>query len=163
MARPHGVAYIAGMTSETTPLVAASADHLERDIAVASRRPVPVLITAPPGGADTIVRAIAARAGTPAIDTCDVAAGDNVLTAFAKHDAAGAAGRSAILWIKDVHLLKPFHQAALGTLLSERAGAWHPAHRIVASTTVDLFERIGLKAFDRRLFYRLNTIHIVAG
>ena len=165
MVKPSSVPYIAGMTSETSPLAPASAGHFDNDVAIAVRRAVPVLVTASPERAVAIVRAIAARAGVAIHDivTCDIAAGANVLASIAACDPNGSPGRSRVLWLKDVHLLTPFQQAALANALSDPAGYVRArARHIVASTDVDLFERIGARTFDRRLFYCLNTVHIMA-
>jgi len=140
-------------------------DELEAEISVAARSGSPVLITAPPGYALSIVRAIAARdhRGQAAILTCDSVAGDDVITAIADNTLGVVTDcGSAILWLKEVHALKSDEQAAVMDLIARqpvRRNGEGP--RIVTSSSVDLFDRVAKGLFDAGLFYRLNTIHIV--
>jgi sigma54-dependent transcription regulator len=169
---------IAIMTSESTmapisgppmpPHVPNNSSHqLAADIKLAARCTAPVLITAPVDDTLPIVLAIAARnhhesSGPATIVTCDPAAGDDVAAAIAATGRNGAAKGGAILWLKEVHALGSSEQAAVMDLLGGRGGAPGRTPRVIASSTVDLFDRVAAGAFDARLFYRLNTIHIVA-
>jgi hypothetical protein len=60
--------------------------------------------------------------------------------------------------VHDVDALDPAQQSALMPLV---AGA--RACRIIATTSVPLFERVLQGSFDSGLFYALNTIHIKVG
>jgi hypothetical protein len=136
--------------------------QLESDIKVAVRHRVPVLITAPVDDATTIVRAIAESIQhRPAAEvvTCDSATCDDIVAAIAGSGHGSGTGRDTIVWLKDVHGLKPTEQAVTMDLLT----AWRTDRmpRIIASSSVDLFDLVKAGAFDARLFYRLNTIHII--
>ena len=67
--------------------------------------------------------------------------------------------RGAILWLKEVHRFTSAQQAAVMKLVE--AAQARPIARIVASSSVDLFDLVERGSFDARLFYRLNTIHLI--
>ena len=145
-----------------------SAKKFEADISLAAVSLAPVLITAPPGDALRIVRAIAARerrGHAREVLTCDVAAGDDVVGAIAGNRLRIATDHgTAILWVGEVHALKRRDQVALMKLLAyPSTGRGGDVPRIVASSSVDLRDRVATGRFDARLFYRLNIIHIVVG
>ena len=48
-------------------------------------------------------------------------------------------------------------------LVADSAGRPRAACRIIATTSVPLFERVIQGSFDSDLFYRLNRIHIKGG
>jgi len=135
--------------------------HLQADIDLAARRTAPVLVTAPPGHAATIVQAIAARSHRDLVPVAapHPASNDDVVTAIAESRLAIATPRGAILWLKEVHRFTSAQQAAV-TKLVEAAQARDIA-RIIASSSVDLFDLVERGSFDARLFYRLNTIHLI--
>jgi DNA-binding NtrC family response regulator len=67
------------------------------------------------------------------------------------------------LFLSEVGKLGPEHQARLLKALTECAVASWPepvTPRIIAFTSEPLFDRANDGAFDLRLFYRLNVIHI---
>ena len=168
MAEAASAAYIASMNSGITmPSIDhqephARGRHLQAEIDLAARRTAPVLITAPPGCAATIVQAIAARSHRDLIPVAPHAgAADDVLTAIAENRLGIRTARAAILWLKEVHRLNAAQQTAAMKLVEAGTGQVRPAARIVASTSVDLFELVERGSFDARLFYRLNTIHLV--
>jgi two-component system, NtrC family, C4-dicarboxylate transport response regulator DctD len=169
MAAAASAAYIASMNSGIAmPSIDhqephARGHHLHAEIDLAAGRTAPVLITAPPGCAATIVQAIAARSHRDLIPVAAPHAGaaDDVLTAIAENRLGIRTARAAILWLKEVHRLNAAQQAATMKLVEAGAGQVCPAARIVASTSVDLFELVERGSFDARLFYRLNTIHLV--
>jgi Sigma-54 interaction domain len=141
-------------------------DSFEADISLAAMTLAPVLITAPPDDARRIVRAIAARerrGRVREILTCDAAAGDDVVGAIADNRLRIATDHgTAILWVEEVHALKLRDQVALMKMLAyPRTGRGGDVPRIVASSSVDLCDRIAKGRFYARLFYRLNIIHIV--
>jgi hypothetical protein len=143
-----------------------SAKDFEADISLAAMSLAPVLITAPPDDALRIVREIAARerrGHAREILTCDAAAGADVYGAIADNRLRIATDHgTAILWVGEVHALKSREQVALITLLAyPRTGRGGDVPRIVASSSVDLYDCVAQGKFDARLFYRLNTIHIV--
>jgi len=149
------------------PMDGDAARAFEDDIALAAMSLTPVLITAPPDDALRIVRAIAARERRGRVRevlTCDAAAGDDVIGAIADNRLRIATDHgTAILWVGEVQALKPCDQVALMKLLAHPDRRGGEAPRIVASSSVDLFDCIARGRFDSRLFYRLNIIHIVVG
>jgi hypothetical protein len=60
--------------------------------------------------------------------------------------------------VHDVDMLDPAQQSALMPLVARARGC-----RIIATTSVPLFERVLQGSFDSGLFYCLNTIHIKVG
>ena len=143
-----------------------AAKAFEDDITLAAMSLAPVLITAPPTDALRIVRAIAARerrGHVREVLTCDAAAGDDVIGAIAANRLRIATDHgTAILWVGEVHALKSRDQFALMKLLAyPSTGRGGDVPRIAASSSVDLCDCIAKGTFDRRLFYRLNIIHIV--
>jgi two-component system, NtrC family, C4-dicarboxylate transport response regulator DctD len=135
--------------------------HLQADIDLAARRTAPVLVTAPPGYAATIVQAIAARSHRDLLPIAapHPAAKDDVVTAIAESRLGITTSRGAILWLKEVHRFTSAQQAAVMKLVE--AAQARPIARIVASSSVDLFDLVERGSFDARLFYRLNTIHLI--
>jgi hypothetical protein len=123
------------------------------DILLAARSTCAVLITAPPDEALEIARAIAIEEGSA----------DRLLV----HDSATAAASDLpeshpgplILLLREVHDLTPGRQRLLMDLLEERQGA---SPRIIASSSVSLYDRVKEGTFDAGLYYRLNAVHIVA-
>ena len=131
----------------------------EADIRLARSLDGQVLISAPPERALAVAERIgtgATRAGAAArVEVCDVALGQDVLTAIAQ---PADANRPSILLLREVHTLSAGQQCALKRLLIGPRGR---ASRLVASSSVSLFDRVREGAFDADLFYHLNTIHIV--
>ena len=137
--------------------------QLALDIRLASRTTSPVLISAPADCAENIARAIAAfscvRHG-PGVVVCDCAEGGNVTRAV--EDARAAVGSADVtLVLREVHALCAAGQreatCLIGALPRDAAGA----PRIIATSSVSLFDRVRNGAFDEQLFYRLNVLHIV--
>ena len=124
------------------------------DILLAARSSCAVLITAPPNDALQIAQAIASERGC----------GDQLLVrdfgpAGARaSDLSDAPQRPLILLLREVHDLSPRQQELLMELIEEGHGS---PPRIIASSSVSLFERVQQGAFDPRLFYRLNAVHVV--
>jgi Sigma-54 interaction domain len=139
--------------------------HLQADIDLAARRTAPVLVTAPSGCAATIVQAIAARSHRDLVPVTapHPAAADDVLIAIAENRLDIRTPRGVLLWLKDVHRLNAAQQAAVTTLIEAGTAPAQACSvaRIVASSSVDLFDLVERGSFDARLFYRLNTIHVM--
>jgi hypothetical protein len=122
------------------------------DILLAARADCAVLITARPEEALEIAQAIASERGC----------GDRLLV----HDSGTEHGsdlraqseNALILLFREVHALTPRQQALLMELLEDRQGI---PPRIIASSSVSLYDRVREGAFDARLYYRLNTVHVV--
>jgi hypothetical protein len=125
----------------------------EADIYIAARSSCAVLITALPEDALEIARAIATA---DRLLVCDFGAG----AASRAAELSSLEQTPRILLLREVHDLTPRQQELLMELLEEGHGGRGP--RIFASSSVSLFDRVQVGAFDARLFYRLNTVHVVA-
>jgi DNA-binding NtrC family response regulator len=73
-----------------------------------------------------------------------------------------AAGGSLLLTMAED--MPPAVQGVLADLMDDRRRAEAPAStaRLISGTTVSLFDRVTAGTFSDRLFYRLNSIHLVA-
>ncbi|MEF3264363.1 sigma-54 factor interaction domain-containing protein, partial [Campylobacter jejuni] len=70
--------------------------------------------------------------------------------------------RPAIVLLQEVHALSLSEQAEVDDRLAElRASRPAAGVRFIASSSMPLFEKVQEGAFDERLFYRLNVIHMV--
>lgn len=136
--------------------------ELYADIAVAVSHPAPVLITAPMPCAQAIVHAIVSSnhdVEGPEMVSYEVGKGE-LADALAEGRRAAARHGRAVLWLKEVHRLESEAQRSLmGEMTEEPADS--EVLQIIASSTADLYQYVNAGAFDARLFYRLNTIHIV--
>lgn len=130
------------------------------DMAVAARTSLPVLISAPPERARQMAIEIAVGPdGDGADGVVVVDAADHHYLQSTLMLAAGAPlSHLRAVVVYDVDALDLAHQSALMPLV---AGA--RACRIIATTSVPLFERVLQGSFDSGLFYALNTIHIKVG
>jgi hypothetical protein len=123
------------------------------DILLAASSTCAVLISAPPHDALEIARAIATERGC--IDRL-------LVQDFGSAEASGflePRQSPLLLLLREVHDLTPRQQALLMELLEERHGT---PPRIIASSSVSLYERVKEGTFDARLYYRLNTVHVIA-
>jgi len=137
--------------------------QLALDIRLASRICAPVLISAPSDCAENVARAIAAfscvRHG-PGVVVCDCAQGGSVTRAV--EDARGAVGSADVtLVLREVHALGAAGQREAACLIAALPPDAAAAPRIIATSSVSLFDRVRDGTFDERLFYRLNVVHIV--
>jgi len=140
--------------------------QLALDIHVAARTRAPVLISAPPDCAENVARAIAAFSSVskgPDVVVCDCAGGDSPVAAVASARATrGADADQTTLLLREVHELGETDQSEVARVVCAPGGAeWTNAPRIIATTSVSLFDRVRSGRFDARLFYRLNILHII--
>ena len=150
-----------------TPLSADFRDgwtrELHADIEVAVSHATPVLITAPMPCAQAIVHAIVSshhQVESPEMVSYEVGEGE-LADALAEGRRAAARHGRAVLWLKEVHRLEnAAQQSLMGEMTEDSADS--EILQIIASSTADLYEYVNAGSFDARLFYRLNTIHIVA-
>jgi transcriptional regulator of acetoin/glycerol metabolism len=134
------------------------------DMAVVARTSVPVLISAPRKAALSMAIEVAAKSGghggTAAavlmVDAADDRAVESTFTRAAEADP----GHLRAVVVRDVDALAPAQQAALRGLVAESGDR---ACRIIATTSVPLFERVRQGSFDARLFYSLNVVHLRVG
>lgn len=154
------------MSPERRPYVE---KELEDDVEIAARSRVPVLITAPPDRALRIARDITSRAaqggpaGSGALQVCDTAAGDDVVAALTENQPHGSMGGGTTTFLlKEVHMLTETEQGAMMKLFeTRRSRPVDEMPRIIATSSVSLFDRVQQGSFDAKLFHRLNVIHIV--
>ena len=127
-------------------------------MAVATRTSLPVLISAPAEYALPMAIEIASGpGGTAADDVVVVDAADNrTLSSTLTRASAADRGPVRAIVLQDVEALDQAQQSALMALVADTARAC----RIIATTSVPLFERVIQGSFDSDLFYRLNRIHI---
>jgi Sigma-54 interaction domain len=135
---------------------------------VAARSDAKLLITA---SAPLLVEALArrihaagVRAALPFVQTwaCDFPIDRQMLGATCSSLLDTATGGSVL--ISDVEEMPRIVQDTLMELLAdlELARAPLPLVRLIAGTTVSLLDRVEAGTFSDRLFYRLNTIHVLA-
>ena len=134
------------------------------DIEVATRTSVPVLISAPAESALPMALEIAMGYGADGADgimVVDAADADHrhLRSTFELVSEAGLSPLRTIV-VQRVEALDQAQQSALMTLVADTAGLDARACRIIATTSVPLFERVTQGSFDSDLFYRLNRIHI---
>jgi hypothetical protein len=135
----------------------ASVEDLALDIQVAAGSEVPVLISGAPERTVAVARIIVARgarlrrAGPPPFDRTSDLESITAISATNK-----VYGGSTVL-LPEVQTLRWDEQMALANVLSRSVRRV----RIIATTSVDLFERMMIGRFDRTLYWRLNTIHII--
>ena len=129
-------------------------DLIDIDLAIHSS--VAVLITAPPDDALSIARVIANQRGCGEdLLVCDFGARGRQRPDGTDQPPLE---RARILLLREVHTLTPSQQARLMELFE--AGEPGPRPRIIASSSVALFDRVRQGTFDERLYYRLNGIHL---
>jgi len=134
------------------------------DMEVAARTSLPVLISAPPESAFPMAMAIA-LATEDGADSVVVVDGEDsrYLQSALIRAASTAPGRLRAIVVHDVDALDRAQQSTLMALVADGARPGSCACRIIATTSVPLFERVLEGSFDSALFYRLNTIHIKTG
>ena len=136
------------------------AKNLEKDISVARQWLGPVLITAPPEYALAVAHVIAVgdnkKQQRLRMVMCDGAA--IVSASLGDRRAIETTTGETVLVVHEVHTLSDAEQAAL-LLLHDAKEVGH--RRIIATSSVCLFDRVKRGTFNASLFYRLNTIHLV--
>jgi hypothetical protein len=137
----------------------------QRDIALAARTSLPVLISAPPELALPMAIEIAAGVGTALAEgvfVVDAADSLDLDSTLARAEAPGHTEPRSLV-VHDVHVLGRAEQARLMALMAQTTATGPGGWRVIATTSVPLYERVTQGLFDSRLFYSLNAIHIVAG
>ena len=129
------------------------------DETLAQRAPVCILISATPaaawGAARKIAHGSSCRLSWIDCDTVDAdEAADLLRTHVIGH---GAANDDRILFLREVHALTPENQALLSELIAQRTSR---RPRLIASSSLALYEWVRQGLFDEVLFYKLNAVHI---
>ena len=138
------------------------------DEEAAVRSDAKLLITAPtPSHVEALARRIhaaGARAALPFVQAraCDFLTDRQILGTTCSRLLDTTAGGS--LLIGDVEGMERIVQDVLIELLAELELARRPRPpvRLISGTTVSLLDRVEAGTFSARLFYRLNTIHLLA-
>jgi hypothetical protein len=125
------------------------------DILLAAQSSCAVLITAPPQAALEIALTIAVERGCADRLLVD----DLMVAGSGRADVTDMPHGPLMLLLREVQELTPRQQALLLELMEDRHGT---PPRIIASSSVSLFDRVQQGAFDAQLFYRLNTVHVMA-
>jgi DNA-binding NtrC family response regulator len=136
---------------------------------VASRSPARLLITAQTQQrVETLARRVhetGPRAPFPFVYTSagDLPVEPETLKEYCANVFAAATGGSVL--ISAVEEMPPVVQDALDRLLAGLEFARSPSAevRLISGTTVSLLDRVAAGTFSARLFYRLNSIHLMAG
>ena len=133
------------------------------DLEIATRTSLPVLITAPPRFALSMALEVALGVdgdnpeGIVVVDASD----DCYLHATLVRAALADRGSLRAIVVHDVEALDAAQQSILRELMGDLGRAASPrACRIIATTSVPLFDRVCDGSFDSNLFYYLNKIHI---
>ncbi len=131
------------------------------DVNLAQRAPVCVLISAPSQDAWETARKIAhaCGAGLSWID-CDCVSPDETAMLLRDHVVAEpGATAPRILFLREIQVLSPPNQQLLNRLLAmQRPPVRRP--RLIASSSLSLYEWVRGGLFDETLFYKLNAVHI---
>ena len=139
-------------------------EQLAFDIHVAAQTRAPVLISAPASCAENVARAIAAYSSAwtpPELVVCDCSEGIDLAAAVASARARGIDPDKVTLLLREVHALGEAEQAEIARVVGGPDGPRLIAPRIISTSSVSLFDRVRTGAFNERLFYRLNVMHIV--
>jgi hypothetical protein len=135
------------------------------DMAVATRTSVPVLISAPPDSAlpmaleIAVGRGVGGAGGVVVVEAADNCHLQSTLTRASETNL----GTLRTIVVQDVETLDHAQQSVLMALVGGTGDSDSRACRIIATTSVPLFERVRQGSFDSELFYRLNRIHIKVG
>ena len=134
----------------------------EEDISLAALVDVPVLITGPAAACRELACELDRRSTSPvgAVEVIDCRT-ENALKALEPKEERPVASEARILLLQEVHALSPDDQLRLTRELDQVGRATCGGRRILASSSVPLFERVVDQLFDENLYYRLNVIHIV--
>ena len=135
----------------------------EEDISLAALLDVPVLITGPEADCRELACELDRRSTSPvgAVEVIDCRT-ENALKALESEEEQAVQKDAKILLLQEVHALSPDDQLRLTRELDHVGRTTcGGGRRILASSSVPLFDRVIDQLFDENLFYRLNVIHIV--
>jgi hypothetical protein len=135
-------------------------DPLVSDLALAQHARVCVLISAPRERAWDTAREIAGGCGSglSRID-CDAADEHEIAGLLREHVGNGSRAGNGIVFLREVQVLSPSNQRLLDELIgSHRDAADRP--RLIASSSLSLYERTQAGLFEDALFYKLNAVHL---
>jgi hypothetical protein len=135
----------------------------EEDISLAALVDVPVLISGPAAACCELACELDRRSTSPvgAVEVIDCRVHDALRSLEPGKEPTTDAAK--ILLLQEVHALSPDDQLRLTRQLDEIGRPPLGVRRIVASSSVPLFDRVVDQLFSEPLYYRLNIIHIVIG
>jgi hypothetical protein len=136
-----------------------------RDIEIATRLSSAVLISGTAAAALRLALTIAVGPGEDMADEVAVVhAADSINLHAALTPTAGAAtGRRRAIVVHDVDALDRIQQSMFKAAMLDNTRHGPNASRVIATTSVPLFEQVVQGSFDSVLFYRLNIVHIMLG
>jgi len=130
-------------------------------MAIAGETPFPVLISAPSDRALPIAIAIAASAGAHQPDEVLVVESATARTQISSLTKAREAGRGhRVVLLRNIEAFDRAQQSLVVELLDHTFRPGAARCRVIATTSVSLFEQVAEGSFDSDLFYKLNAIHI---
>ena len=132
------------------------------DMEVATRVSLAVLISAPRASALTLAVEIAMGSGADGMVVVHAADSFYLRSALRRAASADLCRPRAVV-VHDVDALGPAEQSTLMAALADIARHGANPYRIIATTSVPLFERVRQGSFDAGLFYCLNQVHIKLG
>lgn len=130
------------------------------DEALAQRAPVCILISATRDAAWGAARKIAHGSSCRLswID-CDTVDADETADLLRTHVIGHAAATDdRILFLREIHALTSENQSLLSELIAQRSSRHRP--RLIASSSLSLYDWVRQGLFDELLFYKLNAVHI---
>jgi hypothetical protein len=132
------------------------------DLDIAMSTSVPVLISASPEDAMKVAVEIAGTINNGHRGPLVVAAANLVRLTASMENEWARGGRPTTVVVLNIDAIDRNQQNVLMELLTARgrtaaASPW----RLITTTSVPLFERVLAGAFESRLFYSLNAIHII--
>jgi DNA-binding NtrC family response regulator len=143
----------------------AAGSATERDVQLAATSHVPVLISGEPGAslelASELSRRSGARSAVVLVDCRHGAAAERIVPAMCGPSARTDAGLMNALLLLEVQALSSTGQVLLEQQL-ETTLLDGGRTRVIASSSVPLYERVATGEFRERLYYFLNMIHLVA-
>jgi hypothetical protein len=133
----------------------------EEDISLAAQVDVPVLISGPAAACCELACELDRRSTSPvgAVEVIDCRVHDALRSLEAGKETTADVAK--ILLLQEVHALSPDDQLRLTRQLDEIGRPPMGVRRILASSSVPLFDRVVDQLFSEPLYYRLNVIHIV--
>jgi transcriptional regulator of acetoin/glycerol metabolism len=136
---------------------------LSVDTVLAARTSVPVLVSGDQETALRVALDIASRSGGgDAGNVMIVDAAEATGPGSFMHNAPESGGPLTTVILREIQSFTAAQQAALVELIAEsRRLNFSSAWRVIATTSVPLFDRVVEGSFNARLFYFLNSIHIV--
>lgn len=154
----HCSRHLVKSTRSDSPRVLAT----EEDISLAALVDVPVLISGPEADCVEVACELDRRSTSPvgAVEVIDCRT-ENALAALEPEPEKTVRNNANILLLEEVHALSPDDQLRLTRELDRAGRRTRGGRRILASSSVPLFDRVIDQLFDENLFYRLNVIHIV--